>query len=182
MKPTSPLSETAPENPSPVLYPLGRNIFASIKTWRKTVKVHIRHYATPTNTKGGRLVPTQRGVALDLKEFERLVKVKKKLREDYKQQLSSLPSVKQSATEPERKKIKAQTSSLQLPMPGYSFTEDNSATCMADATWPAANTGYLQQLPESSTSDDNPGTHDLPVYNPHRDSFVFRSMGGHEQQ
>lgn len=173
------------ENPSPVLYPLGRNIFASVKRWRQTVKVHIRHYSTATATKGGRVVPTQRGVALDLKEFERLVKVKKRLCEDYKQQLSSLPSAKQSATEPKQKRFKTQTSSHHLSVPRYSFTDQDSSTCVADAYWRAADGGYVQQLPESSISDNNnnnPETYNFPVYNPHRDSFVCRSVDGQEQQ
>ena len=64
---------------SATLYPLGRNIYASVKTWRRSVKIHIRHYVAPTNTQGGRVIATRRGVALDLKEFQRLCKVKNKL-------------------------------------------------------------------------------------------------------
>ena len=78
-----------------MLYPLGRDIFACVKTRGGEVKIHIRHYADPTNTKGGRVVPTQKGVALELKEFfffffVRLSKVQKNLAEDYNQQMSSL--------------------------------------------------------------------------------------------
>ena len=69
-----------------MLYSLGRDIFACVKTRGGEVKIHIRHYADPTNTKGGRVVPTQKGVALELKEFfVRLSKVQKNLAEDYNQ-------------------------------------------------------------------------------------------------
>ena len=49
------------------------------------MKIHICHYAVPTNTKGGRVVPTQRGVVLDLKEFQCLLKAKSKLCQEYTQ-------------------------------------------------------------------------------------------------
>lgn len=73
-----------------MLYPLGRDIFACVKTRGGEVKIHIRHYADPSNTKGGHVVPTQKGVALELKEFLRLLKIQKNLAEDYNQQMSSL--------------------------------------------------------------------------------------------
>ena len=58
-------------------YPLGENIFASVKTWRGSVKVYLRAYKT--NTKGGRLVPKAGGLSLNLGQFRRLVKAKKHL-------------------------------------------------------------------------------------------------------
>ena len=64
--------------------------YAYVKTLACCVKIHIRHYRQPTKTKGGRLVPSQRGIVLDLKEFLRLVKVQKHLATDYNQHMSSL--------------------------------------------------------------------------------------------
>lgn len=93
------------------LYPLGGNIFATVKTWRHSVKIHIRHYTAPTNTKGGRVIPTQRGVALDLKAFERMIKARKRLKMDFNTQVFALsasestPSVtakNNSSMDPER--------------------------------------------------------------------------------
>ena len=57
------------------------------------MKIHIHRYAASTNTKGGRSVPTQRGLTLDMKEFRRMIKVEKRLFADDQQQLSSLPTV-----------------------------------------------------------------------------------------
>ena len=74
------------------LYPLGKNnnIFASAKTRKGEVKIHICHYAVATNIKGGRVVPTKKGVSLGLKEFLRLLKIQKNLAKDYNQRMSSL--------------------------------------------------------------------------------------------
>lgn len=76
------------------LHPLGGSIFAYVKTRKEDVKIHIRHYAVPTNTMGGRVVPTGKGVTLDLKAFQRLVKIQKKLKDEYEQQSSHLMSAK----------------------------------------------------------------------------------------
>ena len=48
-----------PRRPT-TLYPLGKNMFASVKTQKGEVKIQIRHYAMATNIKGGRDVPTQK--------------------------------------------------------------------------------------------------------------------------
>ena len=44
----------------------------------------------PTSTKGGKVKPTQKGVAMSLKQCERLFRVKRKLFELYHEQASSL--------------------------------------------------------------------------------------------
>lgn len=73
-----------------MLFPLGENLYASVKTRRGSVKIHGRHYAVPTSTKGGKVKPTQKGVAMSLKQCERLFRVKRKLFELYHEQASSL--------------------------------------------------------------------------------------------
>eukprot|EP00916_Digyalum_oweni_P018075 GHVL01030368.1.p1 GENE.GHVL01030368.1~~GHVL01030368.1.p1 ORF type:complete len:164 (+),score=19.49 GHVL01030368.1:130-621(+) len=93
-------SGTTKQPPQPATcYPLGGSLFASVKTWRGAVKIHIRHYAVPTRTKGGRVVPTQRGVTLDLKKFQKLLRVQKKLKEDFHQQVSSLSPTEEKQEE-----------------------------------------------------------------------------------
>ena len=84
----------------PILHPLGRNIFATVKTWRRAVKIYAHHYKRPTNTKGGRAVPTQKGVSLKLREFEKRVKLKNKLVANFNQQASALPVVGSDTTTP----------------------------------------------------------------------------------
>ena len=65
-------------------FPL-RPIYAYVKTTRKgCAKIHIRHF---TNTKGGAVVPTTKGVKMDLKMFNRLCKAKKLITEAYNKQL-----------------------------------------------------------------------------------------------
>ena len=65
-------------------------MFASVSTRKQQAQIVIRHYKKPTETKGGRVVPTQKCVSLDLKSFQRLVYIQKKLVEDYHQQTTSL--------------------------------------------------------------------------------------------
>lgn len=72
------------------VFPLGQNIFATVKTWRGQVKIRIGHYTKPTNTKGGRLIPTQRKVSLDLTAFQRLMKARSKLIFEHRQQQAAL--------------------------------------------------------------------------------------------
>ena len=138
----------------PTLYPLGRNIYASVKTWRRSVKIHIRHYAVPTNTKGGRVVPTQRGVALDLKEFQRLLEAKSKLCEEYTQLDSALPPRPRPALDPVSSRASGET-------------EDRSSQVVTQQ----------QQVPLSAAPTLTRGNHSdsnhSVYYNPHRDPFFF---------
>ena len=88
-----------PRRPT-ILYPLGKNTFASIKTHKVEAKIQIRHYVMATNIKGGRDVPTQKRVSLGLKEFQRLLKIQKNLAQDYNQQMSSLFILQETVTYP----------------------------------------------------------------------------------
>ena len=65
-------------------------MFASVSIRKQKVHIVIRHYTTPTKTKGGRVVPTQKFISLDLKSFQRLVLIQKKLTEDYHLQTAGL--------------------------------------------------------------------------------------------
>jgi hypothetical protein len=81
--------------PSDTLYPLGKNVFATVRNWRGIVKIHVRNYAyvTRTDVKGGRRgqhVATQKGVAMDLRQFQALLRVKEKLMEDFQQHTGKL--------------------------------------------------------------------------------------------
>ena len=71
--------ETMENQKGKQFYPLGQNLFATVKTWGGRVKVHVRPYEV--KTKGGPLVGKRggRGIALDLGQFQRLVKMKKHL-------------------------------------------------------------------------------------------------------
>ena len=147
----------------PTLYPLGRNIYASVKTWRHSVKIHICHYAVPTNTKGGRVVPTQRGVVLDLKEFQCLLKAKSKLCQEYTQLESALPPTPRPALDPVSSRASGET-------------EDRSSQAVTQQ----------QQVPLSAAPTLTRGNHSdsnhSVYYNPHRDPFFFLdrvSMQGH---
>ena len=77
---------------SPTMIPLGSGLYATVKTWRKTVKIHIRHFVEPVNTKGGRMVPTQKGVTLHMLEFQRLLKACSLLVAEYNKQTNRLVS------------------------------------------------------------------------------------------
>ena len=68
-----------------MMYPLGQDIFATVKPWRGTVKLYVRRYKKPTNTKGGRLVPRQGGLSLELAQFQKLLKMKERLVTDFDQ-------------------------------------------------------------------------------------------------
>ena len=72
------------------LHCLGGMLFASVRTWRGAVKVHIRQYSAPTNAKQTRPIPTPRGVALTLDEFERLMSFREKIYQEYYQQFQNL--------------------------------------------------------------------------------------------
>ena len=140
----------------PTLYPLGGSLYASVKTWRRSVKIHIRHHTAPTNTKGGRVVPTQRGVTLDLKAFQRLLKVKNKLCQEYNQQESNLSSVQ--ATVP-RSAVKAEKDT----------PSSETRPCLQQEQQPLS----MPVLTLASTQQrNNTGP---CFYNPHQDSFFQSS-------
>jgi len=71
--------------PTLTKYPLGGNLFAFVKTSRKNVKIHVRHYTKRLGTTGNQavVVPTQRGVVMDLREFQQLLHAQKRLCIDY---------------------------------------------------------------------------------------------------
>lgn len=108
-----------------MLHPLGGSLFAYVKTRQKEVKIHIRHYAEPTNTKGGRVVPTNKGVTMDYKCFQRLFKMKKNLKEEFDRQVATLPTTTRQRrkkcprlpthTLPDQPKLEADGDTLILP-------------------------------------------------------------------
>lgn len=82
------------QNASSTMYPLGKDVFASVRTWKGIVKIHVRHYTAPINGKEGRRLPTQKGVAMDSQQFQNLLRVHKKLATDYRRQTENLPDTK----------------------------------------------------------------------------------------
>ncbi|PVD33432.1 hypothetical protein C0Q70_04688 [Pomacea canaliculata] len=78
------------QNASSTMYPLGKDVFASVRTWKGIVKIHVRHYTAPINGKEGRRLPTQKGVAMDAQQFQNLLRVHKKLTTDYRRQTENL--------------------------------------------------------------------------------------------
>ena len=64
-------------------FPLGESVYAYVKTRNGDTKIHIRHFVQATNTKGGSVVPSVRGVKMDLKSFIRLCKMKKNIKTEY---------------------------------------------------------------------------------------------------
>ena len=148
------------KNPQ-TLYPLGRNIFASVRTRKGEVKIHIRHYAVATSIKGGRAVPTQKGVSLGLKEFLRLFKIQKNLSKDYNQQMSSLFVLQEEETAAKPKTVRrrgGRRCSRNLPLPKPSVTMDNTTVYAAD--------NYLQQVRQPSPTYTSATISSLPVYYP----------------
>ena len=71
-------------------YPLGGSLYAYVKTRKKCVSVHLRHFTEPKHTKGGKLVPSVKGLKMDLKTLNRLFRVKKQLTEEYQRQLNAV--------------------------------------------------------------------------------------------
>ena len=83
---------------SSTLYPLGANVFATVKTVRGEVKINVHQFATPKNVKGGRLAPTRKGISLTLKQFLRLLKAEKHLAKEFNQQVASLETKNKTNT------------------------------------------------------------------------------------
>lgn len=148
------------KNPQ-TLYPLGKNIFASVRTRKGEVKIHIRHYAVATNIKGGRAVPTQKGVSLGLKEFLRLLKIQKNLAKDYNQRMSSLFVLHQEETDAKSKTVRkrgGRRRSRISPRPKPSATMDNTTVYATD--------NYLQQIRQPPPTYSSATVNSLPVYCP----------------
>ena len=127
MATTTTINTTAAST-KPMLFPLGENLYAYVKKRRGSVKIYVRHYAVPTSTKGGKVKPTQKGVAMSLKQCERLFRVKRKLFELYHEQASSLAgkvvmnpirdsSLQTSSTQDLSDRIKAKASPFQSRPP-----------------------------------------------------------------
>ena len=73
-----------------MFYPLGGNVFASVCCRNGDVNIVIRLFKKPTNTKGGKMLRSQKAIYLNLKSFERLWHVRSKLVADYQQLTASL--------------------------------------------------------------------------------------------
>ena len=86
-------------------FPLGENVYAYVTTRKGCAKIHIRHFASPTNTKGGAVVPTTKGVKIDLKMFNRLCKAKKLITEAYNKQLVTKTQKRQRVSKDKKEKI-----------------------------------------------------------------------------
>ena len=91
-----------------MLYPLGEDVFALVKKGKKnSIKIHIRHYVN----QGGRgVVPTQRGVSMTLKGFQQLLKVQKKLKNDYHQLTTEACSSGSQTSQSRRRKKQSSAS------------------------------------------------------------------------
>ena len=130
---------------SPTMIPLGSGLYATVKTWRKTVKIHIRHFVEPVNTKGGRMVPTQKGVTLHMLEFQRLLKACSLLVAEYNKQSNRLVS---AMTVPKEAKAKGRAVPCKRrqkpPKPEPMLTESSPTDLMAAA---AAAIGGLTEDP-----------------------------------
>ena len=73
---------------------LGNNVFAYVKTWGGKVKIHIRTYGPSRfSSTTDRLVPTKRGVALDGKQFQKLLQCQKRLSIEHYEQTKKLEAI-----------------------------------------------------------------------------------------
>ena len=160
-----------PRRPT-TLYPLGKNIFASVKTRKGEVKIQIRHYAVATNIKGGRAVPTQKGVSLGLKEFQRLLKIQKNLAQDYNQQMSSLFILQETVTDPWPQRGRRKRTDTESHTVNRRGRKKNCSSCRSPIVDPTATvdpatlcvTGnYLQQIRQPSPAFCPATTSNLPV-------------------
>ena len=71
-------------------YPLGKDVFASVKTRGKTVRIDIRQYAARSDVKCTKVHPTRKGIALDQGQLQALFKMKKNICRDYEARVSVL--------------------------------------------------------------------------------------------
>jgi hypothetical protein len=136
----------------PTFYPLGRNIFASVKTWRGKVKIHVRHYA---DTKEGAVVPTQRGVIMDLQQFQTLLKAQKNICMAYHQQLDSANGVAMDHVHPlilkKKKKTKKEEYEEMSDQTRLSLPSDNpTGTVMTGEGEAGAPNGFHTDLQQWS--------------------------------
>ncbi|GFR61131.1 activated RNA polymerase II transcriptional coactivator p15 [Elysia marginata] len=72
-----------PNLPLPTMYPLGRNVYLSVKSFRGVVKIHIREYLVATDVKSKKVIPTRKGVALEKKQFEQLIQLYSRIVREY---------------------------------------------------------------------------------------------------
>ena len=133
------MGETASTSPVPPLrFPLGENVYAYVKTRDGCTKIHIRHFVQPTNTKGGNVVASVKGVKMDLKMLNRLCKVKKRLSEEFKNQLNNARSARLSRRQWRQKKNKNNKDSLRLKIPGFVTQRRSDLADLATVTATAA--------------------------------------------
>ena len=65
-----------------------------VKTWGGKVKIHIRTYGPSRfSSTTDRLVPTKRGVALDGKQFQKLLQCQKRLSIEHYEQTKKLEAI-----------------------------------------------------------------------------------------
>ena len=65
-----------------VKYPLGRDLFATVKMWQGFPKIHIRKFISYTSLKDPYTVvscPTRHGIAMEIAQFRRLMLVSTKI-------------------------------------------------------------------------------------------------------
>lgn len=108
----------------PMLYPLGNNIYLTVKAFKGRVKLHIREYYTPKNIKTTRVLPGRKGICLDSEQFQRLLRNQDKVKADFKtvtelvaqkrQALEQLPSPNGDSWNPDPPKGAATSASSKL--------------------------------------------------------------------
>ena len=141
-------------------FPL-RPIYAYVKTTRKgCAKIHIRHF---TNTKGGAVVPTTKGVKMDLKMFNRLCKAKKLITEAYNKQLVTKTKAKK------RRRVRDFSSTENCVL--LNRGADTSAPAAATATTTTTTTTHDPHC--SSCFNLNALTPKYPVYPAPTNSILY---------
>jgi hypothetical protein len=68
----------------PTYYPLGRDVFVAVKTYKKRVHISLSRYRV---TKKGRVAPAVT-ISLSQKQFSQLLRIKNRLCQDYNKKMS----------------------------------------------------------------------------------------------
>ena len=90
------------------LYPLGGDVFCTVRKKRGNVSIHIAEYGL---TKKGRVESQIKNVSMDLKMYKRLVKIQKHLTEDFETVVRA-PEAEEHKKQTKEKKRKARLASI----------------------------------------------------------------------
>lgn len=106
-----------PTHLGPAMHSLGSNVYAIVKRFRGSVKVHVREFFTPSGVKTTRLLPSRKGICLTLNQFLKLNGLTGQIIDEFWAIARMSPATNQTSHDPRREQEQRPRPPSPLPLP-----------------------------------------------------------------